>query len=128
MVDEYGEDWKFAIKIKPPFTVQSALKCLSLHWIAVFSYIFPPRAKEILDEMLDSFQNNKPDPSKSDSIQMWRLNLCRLAHILLTMNNQLAQKSHISETIKLLTVCIYAFFELKNTCNKKLEFICSFKL
>ncbi|ODM90368.1 Transcriptional protein SWT1 [Orchesella cincta] len=102
MVEEYGEGeegWKFAIKIKPPFTVESGLKCIHAHWIAVFSFMFPSKSKEVLDELLQVFRTKPNQPSE---VSAWRITVCKMALVFLSMSDIVRSRQRVSETCKLL--------------------------
>lgn len=106
MVEEYGQDdWKFAIKIKPPFTVKSALKCIQDHWIAVFSYMFSSRSKDVVDELVNKF-HQKPTSLNSSDFKIWRLTVSQMALALLSHNEGISNRPRVVDCCRLLQVII----------------------
>jgi len=61
MKEDFGDIWLYTLKVKPPWTVRTAIKCIILHWIAVFSYVFGSKAlvhAEGLQELLKEYNGN----------------------------------------------------------------------
>ncbi len=106
MVEEYGQEgWKFAIKVKPPFTFEKAVKCIQAHWIAVFSYMFTYiRSKDIVDQIVKTF-HKKPATLNSNELKTWRLTISQLALALLSHNEiPPAVKPRVADCCRLLQV------------------------
>lgn len=104
MVEEYGQDgWRFAIKVKPPFTVESAVKCIQAHWIAVFSYMFSSRSKDVVDELVKIF-HQKPASLNSGEFKTWRLTISQLALALLSHNESISNRTRVADCCRLLQV------------------------
>ncbi|XP_012541968.1 transcriptional protein SWT1 [Monomorium pharaonis] len=56
MSEIYGEvEWEVYVKIKPPWTIVTALKCAIKHWIAAINESFQRCAEHILKELLNAF-------------------------------------------------------------------------
>jgi hypothetical protein len=59
MVEDYGiGGWEYALKVKPPWTLKTAIKCLLAHWIANFSFVFTPRGKEFVENLENLIQQH----------------------------------------------------------------------
>ncbi|CAL8110552.1 unnamed protein product [Orchesella dallaii] len=102
MVLDYGEDgWKTALKILPPYTVESGLNCLKAHWIAVFQFFFEDkkgRVQAVLDELLKVFLN-KPNP---DGVNEWRITVCKMTLVLLSMKDFVRRRQRVSTACNIL--------------------------
>ncbi|KAM9762200.1 transcriptional protein SWT1 [Menidia menidia] len=55
----YENLWLEIIHIKPPWTLQDALKCLKKHWIAVFGQVAPRRMLETVLNLINFFNSGE---------------------------------------------------------------------
>ena len=51
----FGEAWPNHMKIKPPWTAKTSLKCAELHWYAIASEAFTVRKAEFYIKSLQEF-------------------------------------------------------------------------
>jgi len=62
MIKDYGENnWEGVLKIKPPWTLISAIKCMLVHWIAIFSFAFGSKGQvhmENLKNAVETYQRS----------------------------------------------------------------------
>lgn len=66
MIEDYGMGgWEYALKIKPPWTLVNAVKCMLVHWIANFSYVFSRRGQTHLESLKPLVESHKY--ARSDS-------------------------------------------------------------
>jgi len=73
MKEDFGENWHKCLKISPPWTLETGLKCLLAHWIAVFSFVFGRRKKEAekLYEMVRKYnKESSRNKNKEDSYRI----------------------------------------------------------
>jgi len=65
MIEDFGENgWEYALKIKPPWTFRTAVKCILTHWLANFSYVFHRKGEdyfEKLSQYIQQYERSRPD-------------------------------------------------------------------
>jgi hypothetical protein len=67
MKEDFGDGWLYALKIKPPWTLQSALQCIIAHWIAVFSFVFGSKALVHAESLMQAVKQHKKSWSLSNT-------------------------------------------------------------
>lgn len=71
MIEDYGMGgWERVLKIKPPWTLARAIKCMQVHWITNFSFVFTRRGQTHLENLKNLIDKQKFSKTEScDKIQ-----------------------------------------------------------
>jgi len=76
MKEDCGENWRSALKIKPPWSLRMALKCIDVHWITIFTYVFVGAGQKSLRNLsqgLDEYQQSVREIRFRDSPEKSKL-------------------------------------------------------
>lgn len=103
----YGDDWEKYIIIRPPWTVDTALKCAIKYWIAAIGESFLRKAEGILKELLKAFQNLPEGGRRLKDVQ-YILEAC----------NDLIQMVNTDKHIDLMIRASQKIDEFKNKCQE----------
>jgi len=99
MKEDCGDNWHNSLKIKPPWTLYDAIKCIQLHWIAIFGFVFTNKAQAQTQALMDAVKRYNALSSRAteDSVKQAQQDIIEVAITLLSCGINYSTSATVKE-------------------------------